>query len=247
MSCSDLPDWYLRHRIAVVDLRSTSWRRAQAEVVPPGYAPDECMRRLVRAGRLRRVGRGFYVVIDPVRETPAIAIASGLFADTRHYVTTDAALAFHDLIDQPIPTIRVVLPRIRRSIDIGPAVVRPVTVRPERLEVTDAYATTVDGFPIRVASREQAMVDALAEPGWMVNGDLLAEVLAAFTGAEVERTAAGALARSMAAGQRLGYLLEEAGRQPPSSLAELRPVRTVRLQPGRTERGPYSTRWRVYG
>ncbi len=247
MSCADLPDWYLRRRMAVVDLRSTAWRRARAEVVPPGYAPDECMRRLVRADRLRRVGRGLYVVVDPVRETPPIAIASGLFVDQPHYITTDAALAFHGLIDQPISTITVVLAHARRPIEIGPATVRPVTLGNTRLEAADAYGTTSDGFGVRLATREQAVVDALAEPRWMIYGDLLAEVIAAFTDDAVERAAAGALARSTAAGQRLGYLLEETGRQPPKRLADLRPIRAVRLRPGDKRRGPYSTRWRVYG
>jgi len=81
----------------------------------------------------------------------------------------------------------------------------------------------------------------------MIHGDLLAEVLAVFADDELERTAVGALARSTAAGQRLGYLLEEAGRQPPKLLAAMRPLRSVRLRPGDTRRGPYSTRWRVYG
>jgi predicted transcriptional regulator of viral defense system len=76
---------------------------------------------------------------------------------------------------------------------------------------------------------------------------LLAEILAVFADEELERTAAGALARSTAAGQRLGYLLEEAGRPPPKVLADLRPLRVVRLRPKETRRGPYSTRWRVYG
>jgi len=233
--------------MAVVDLRSASWRRARAEVVPPGYAPDECMRRLARAGRVRRVGRGLYVVVDPVRETPAIAIASALFAEVPCYVTTDAALAFHGLIDQPIRTITVVLSSTRREIDIGRAVVRPVTVSADRLRAADAYATTADGFAVRLASREQAVVDAVAEPAWMMHGDLLTEVLAVFADDELERTVVGALARSTAAGQRLGYLLDEAGRQAPKVLVELRPVRSVRLRPGDTRRGPYSTRWRVYG
>jgi len=205
------------------------------------------MRRLARAGRVRRVGRGLYVVVDPVRETPAIAIASALFAEVPYYVTTDAALAFHGLIDQPIRTITVVLSSTRRAIDIGRAVVRPVTVSADRLRAADAYATTADGFAVRLASREQAVVDAVAEPAWMMHGDLLAEVLAVFADDELERTAVGALARSTAAGQRLGYLLEEAGRQAPKVLVELRPVRSVRLRPGDTRRGPYSTRWRVYG
>lgn len=247
MSCSDVPDWYLRHRLAVVDLRSSTWRRARAELVPPGYSPNECMRRLVIAGRLRRFSRGLFVVVDPVRETPPIAIAGAIFAELPHYVTTDAALAFHGLIDQPISKITVVLSRPRRSINIGSALVRAVTLKPPQIEAADAYSTTTDGFPVRVASREQAVVDALVEPTWMVHADLLAEVLGAFSDDELARTASGALARSTAAAQRLGYLLEDAGREPPAPIATLQPVRAVRLRPDREARGPYSTRWRVYG
>ena len=247
MTCSELPDWYLQRRIAVVDLGSATWFKARAEVVPPGYAPDECLRRLAKAGRVRRIGRGLYVVIDPARETPAIAIASALFTDETHYVTTDAALAFHGAIDQPIRQIVVVLSRTRRSINIGPATVRPVKIRSDLLTTAQAYDTTTDSFKVRVATREQAVVDALAEPAWMVYGDLLAEVLASFSEEEIERTAAAASARSTAAAQRLGYLLEDAGRPATGSLASLRPVRAVRLRPGPKTKGPYSTRWRVYG
>lgn len=150
-------------------------------------------------------------------------------------------------MDQPITTITVVLTRTRRPIDIGHAVVRPVTLSPARLEAADAYATTADGFPIRVATREHAVFDALAEPAWMVNADLLPETLAVMTDEELRRTAAGAISRSTAAAQRFGYLLEDAGRLPPKRLAELRPVRAVRLRRADKRRGPYSTRWRVYG
>ena len=247
MACSELPVWYLSRRIAVVDLGSATWRKARAEVVPPGYAADECLRRLAKAGRVRRIGRGLYVLIDPVRETPPIAIASALFADEPHYVTTDAALAFHGVIDQPIRQIAVVLPHSRRAIDAGPALVRPVTMRADQFTTADAYDTTTEGFKIRVATRDQAVVDALTEPAWMVHGDLLAEVLATFTVDEIERTASAAKARSKAAAQRLGYLLEDAGRPVADSLASLRPVRAVWLRPGHRTGGPYSTRWRVYG
>ena len=247
MSCSDLPNWYLQRHIAVVDLRSAAWRKARAEVVPPGYAPDECLRRLAKAGRVRRIGRGLYVVVDPVRETAAIAIASALFADEPHYVTTDAALAFHGAIDQPVRRITVVLAGRRRPLDIGPSVVRPVMVRADRLATADAFDTSTDGFKVRVATREQSVVDALVEPTWIVYGDLLPEVLATFTETEIERTAAAALARSTAAAQRLGYLLEDAGRSVPASLGGLRPLRAVRLRPKHNTKGPYSTRWRVYG
>lgn len=248
MSCSDLAGWYLRHRVAVLDLGSASFRRAWSETVPAGYRPGICLSRLVAAGRVRRIGRGLYVVIDPVRETPAIAIASGAFREVPHYVTTDAALAHHGLIDQPIGEIAVVLSRVRRQVRIDQmTVIRPVTLDRHRVLAADAYETTAEGFAIRVATREQAVADALAEPRWMLHGDLLAEVLTGFTDEEVTRTATRVLGRTTAAAQRLGYLLEEAGRPLPAALAKLRPVRAVHLRPQKQTRGPYSTRWRVYG
>jgi predicted transcriptional regulator of viral defense system len=248
MSCTDLADWYLRHRIAVVDLGSASFRRAWSEAVPAGYRPGICLSRLVAAGRVRRISRGLYVVTDPVREIPAIAIASGAFREVPHYVTTDAALAHHGLIDQPIREISVVLPRVRRPIQIDQmTVIRPVTLDKRRVHAAVAYETTVEGFAIRIATREQAVADALAEPRWMLHGDLLPEVLAGFTDEEVVRTTKVVLGRTIAAAQRLGYLLEDAGRPLPSALAGLRPVRAVHLRPQKRARGPYSTRWRVYG
>lgn len=248
MSCTDLPDWYLRNRIAVVDVRSATFQRARDQVMPTGYDPNVCLRRLLKAGRIRRIRAGLYVVRDPARETPPIAVVSGVFAEVPHYVTTDAALAYHGLIDQPVTTITVVLSRVRRSFAIDPTTtLRPVTLGADRLRKADAYQTTVDGLSIRIASREQAVVDALAEPRWMTYGDLLPEILAAFSDDEIERTATGTLARTTAAAQRLGYLLEEAQRPLPSALASLRPVRAVRLRPQIRAHGPYSTRWRVYG
>jgi len=228
MSCTDIADWLLRRRIAVLDVRSQAWTTVRAELLPPGYTTATCLHRLAAAGRRR------------------IPIASGIFAEIDHYVTTDAALTVHGLIDQPVPTITVVLPTVRRPIQLGRSVVRPVSLAAARFAKVDAYPTTVDGFAVRLASREQAVVDAVAEPGWMIHGTLLPEVLAAFSDDELATAAEGALDRSTAAAQRLGYLLDEAGREPPLALAALRPTFAVDLRPGHP-RGPYSTRWRVYG
>ena len=247
MSCADIPDWYLRHRLAILDLRSAAWERARPGLLLPGYEPHVCMRRLAAVGRLRRLRKGAYLVVDPVRETPLIAVASGLFAETPHYVTTDAALVFHSLVDQPVATITVVLGKRGRPVSIGDVTVHPVALAHRWLQDADAYATTIEGFSIRVASREQAVVDALAEPGWITHGSLLPEVLAVFSDAEIARTAERAQARSTAAAQRLGYLVEETGRDLPPALVSLRPIRAVRLRPGRRSSAPYSTRWRVYG
>lgn len=248
MSCADLPAWYLRNRVAVLDVQSATFERARDQVMPTGYNATVCLRRLVEAGRIRRIRGGLYVVLDPARATPAIAVASGAFAEVPHYVTTDAALAYHGLLDQPITTITVVLSRVRRSFAIDPTTtLRPVSLDEDRIREADAYQTTVDGLSIRIASREQAVVDGLAEPRWMEYGDLLPEVLTAFSDDEIERTAGRTIARTTAAAQRLGFLLEEAQRPLPSFLASLRPVRAVRLRPQNHSRGPYSTRWRVYG
>ncbi|MBI5942241.1 MAG: hypothetical protein HY859_17675 [Caulobacterales bacterium] len=232
----------------MIDLASSTWRRAAAAVVPRGYPPSVCLSRLASKGRVRRLQRGLYVPIDPVRETPVIAIASGIFADVPHYVTTDAALVHHGLLDQPVPLITVVMCLVRRPILIDATTrVRPVTLQQVRVTQADAFETSVEGFSIRVAGREQAVVDGLAEPRWMIHGDLLPEVLAAVPDEEVERWATIVLRRTTAAAQRLGYLLEDAGRRLPEALAALHPVRAVRLRPQRRARGPYSTRWRVHG
>jgi hypothetical protein len=80
----------------------------------------------------------------------------------------------------------------------------------------------------------------------MIHGTLLPEILAVFDDDELAKTAERALDRSTAAAQRLGYFLDEAGRESPPALAALRPTFAVNLRPGH-RRGPYSTRWRVYG
>lgn len=247
MHCSEIPDWFLRRRLPVLDLGSRTWQGARQELLPPGYAPSICLGRLASTGRVRRLARGLYVVVDPARETPPIAIASAIFAETEHYLTTDAALVVAGSIDQPLPAITVVLPSVRRSrLDLGHSVVQPVSLEAAKFAKSDAYETTIQGFKVRVATRAQAVVDALAQPQWMTHGSLLREVIAPFSEVELEEVAAGALARSNAAAQRLGYLIEEAGCSMPLSLATMKPKSAVELRPGRRS-GVFSTRWLVYG
>lgn len=246
MGCTDITTWYLARRIPIIDLASKAWKQAREELLPRGYEPSVCLRRLKDARRVRRLTRGVYQVIDPARETPTIAIADALFADVEHYVTTDAALAFHRAIDQPITEIVVVAAGARRPIWAGESRVRRVALKPSVFLTADAYVTSVDGFRITVAAREQAIVDALAEPSWMTHFTLLPEVLAVLDDDEVRRVANGTLRRSTAAGQRLGFLLHETQRKVPGELDRLRPRSTVRLDP-RHKSNSFSTRWRVYG
>ena len=184
-------------------------------------------------------------MVDPVREPPTIAVASALFGETDHYVTTDAALNMHGLIDQPLVTITVALAAVRRRpLKVDGATVRPVWLGRDTFARSDRYATTLDGFKVLVASREQAVVDALAEPKWMTHSTLLPEVLAQLGEDEMEAVARAAMRRSTAAAQRLGYLLQELRLPIPTNLNALKPQSVVELRPGR--RGDeFSTRWRV--
>jgi predicted transcriptional regulator of viral defense system len=180
-----------------------------------------------------------------VREPPTIAVASALFGATDHYVTTDAALSMHGLIDQPLVTITIVLAAVRRRpVDLKSARVRPVWLSRDTFARSDSYATTLDGFEVRIAGREQAVVDALAEPKWMIHATLLPEVLSQLSGDEVAGVARRAIERSSAAAQRLGYLLQESRLPVPDDLNALRPRSVVELRPGRRG-GAFSTRWRV--
>ena len=247
MACADIPNWYLQRRLPVIDLSSKTWETIRAQLLPAGYAPPVCLRRLSAAGRVRRLQKGMYVVVDPVREAPPVAVADGIFAEVDHYVTTDAALMVQRLIDQPVPVITVVLTTPgRRSIHLPGATVRPATLATQTFSASESFETTTDGFRVRLATREQAVVDALAEPRWMTHSSLLPEILRTFDEQEVSRTAERAIQRSNAAAQRLGYLLEDAGREIPAPLTALKFRSAVDLVP-RHRHGLFSTRWRVYG
>jgi predicted transcriptional regulator of viral defense system len=248
MSCKEIPNWFLRRRLAVIDVASKEWANAQADVLAQsrGSTAAVCLHRLAKRGAIRRLRRGLYLVVDPIRETSPIAVASAAFASDLHYVTTDAALSVEGLIDQPVPTITIVLSDKRKQLVLGETIIRPVTLPPAVLADAEWRKTTIDGFEIRVASRVQAVVDALAEPRWMTHASLTPEVLAAFTDAEIAAAARRALRRSHAAAQRLGYLLEDADRQTPELLTAFVPRNAVDLRPGHRG-GFFSTRWRVYG
>lgn len=248
MSCTEIPDWFLRRRLAVIDVASNAWAEARAEALPQSRESTTavCLHRLAKRGAIRRLRRGLYVVVDPIRETSPIAIASAAFASELHYITTDAALSVEGLIDQPIPTITVVLSDKRKQLDLGGTIVHPVILPPNVFADAEWHKTTIDGFAVRVASRVQAIVDALAEPHWMTHATLIPEVLGAFTDDEIAATAERAMRRSHAAAQRLGYLLEDARRPAPNVLAAFVPKNVVDLRPGHRS-GLFSTRWRVYG
>lgn len=245
MGCADIPDWYLSRQIPVVDLRSATWAEASGELLPAGYEPTTCLRRLATAYKVRFITRGLWQVVDPSREPPMIALADAIFRETQHYITTDAALQAEGLVDQPVPLITVVTRKRRRPLEIGHTTVRAVSTSAATFEAAESIRTSRDGYKVTLATPAQAVADAVAEPHWMLHSSLLPEVLAQLRERDVETAADLALTRSKAAAARLGYLLDEARVAVPADLRDFEPQARTELVPGR--RGPYSTRWRVYG
>ena len=250
-TASDLHRWLLGNHVAVVNLHSRDWTLAQEAVgLRRGVTQEKCLARMVETGLLRHVRRGMYVVVDPAREAPPAAVASGAFAHMDHYVTTDAALAVHRLLDQPVLMITVIVPRTRpASFRFGATLVRASEMPRGRFDAADHYAMTLEGFSVRLASRVLAVADALEDPRRMTHLSLLPEILPALDADEVEllaAAAAAALARSRAAAQRLGYLLDDAGVSIPAALTTLVPTSVADLRPGHRS-GAFSTRWRVHG
>ena len=192
-------------------MSTEAWREAREAVgLAPGITQAKCLSRMVDSGLLRRVRRGLYVVVDPAREAPVAAIASGAYAHIEHYVTTDAALAIHGLIDQPIPTMTVMVFRPAPTLfRVGKTLVRCSRMSEEQFRRADHYRTTLDGFRVDVASHRHVL-DAFDDPRRMTHSSLLSEVLRSLDADEIERLARAALQTSQAAAQRLGYLLEDA-------------------------------------
>lgn len=246
MACSDIADWFLTNRVPVINLRSRRWRDVSETMLRAGYRSSVCLSRLEQSGAVQRIQNGLYLVPDKVRATPPIAIASAIYADEPHYVTTDAALAFHRSIDQPIPVITVVCEKRHRAVNVVGVTINPVGMTVGRVRGADAYKTRVDGFAVQVATREQAIIDALDHPAWMTHFSLLPEILRGLDRRSLTTVASGAMARSTAAAQRLGYLIEEAGVDLPRKLVSLKPGTThIELRPG-NRTGIYSTRWGIY-
>jgi predicted transcriptional regulator of viral defense system len=172
-------------------------------------------------------------------------VADAIFRDAVHYITTDAALEAEGLIDQPVPVITVVVRKKTKPVKVGRATVRAVWMAESRLAEAGFNTTSREGYEVSLATPAQALVDGLAQPEWMTHRTLLPEVLVQLPPRDVETAADAALLRSKAAAARLGYLIEEARLPVPRALETFAPVSRTELTPGR--RGPYSTRWRVYG
>lgn len=211
------------------------------------------LRRLVRDGRIARVGRGIYTILElpnapTLVDDDELRLATAALDDTPHYVSWRAALSRHGLTEQDPKVIPVAL-RVRRTArHLGELTVRPVYQSPDRFYGFHTVQVA-SGARIRLASPEKAIIDSLDRPDL---GGGLPEVVKALS--RRSRYDAEGLVRlahrypSQATVARLGYLMSALGIGDPSPLrSRVRrkgPPVTLDLLEG-TDDASLNATWRV--
>jgi predicted transcriptional regulator of viral defense system len=207
----------------------------------------DALRQLGRGGRLRRVRRGVYVLVEPTG-TIDVGIFQLVDATTpRPYlITAGRALAEFGLTDQHFFRVVVLTPRELRGWAWQGDDVRYVRLPEER--IWGLY--TPNGPQIAVPQR--AILDCLAHPGWGVTIPQIAQAvdLGIRNGrATPERLVEAATSYgNNAAAQRLGYLVETLhGADAAEALLLLRGSThaSILLSPSGPNRGPIDAKWRV--
>lgn len=205
---------------------------------------------LERAGRLRRVRRGAYVLVGQ-DGTIRVGLLDLIAAITpRPYlITTGRALEFHDLTDQHFREVIVMTATHLRAWAWRGEKVRYVRVRADLVKTT---ATRTRTTRARIALPERAILDGLGHRQW---GVTLPQIVHAMDLAIqrdhdfADRLAAQAAALDNAAlSRRAGFLVSrlagpEAAR--PFRLLIGRSKAITLLRPGGAVTGPVDNSWRV--
>lgn len=242
--------WYRNNRILVADLASETWVKFRNYQGLTDVAASEHIERAAAAGRATRLARGIYLLEEEARPADPLVIASQLYDDIDHYVTSDGALAFHGELDQPLMTIRTVVPttyrRKRSPIRIHGVQIKAVRRNAEGFRSAN-WSATMDslGHRLTVASVEQAISDALVHPRWSDYFSLMPEILERRNERSLKEIALDTLARSKAASQRLGFLLQRLGRQIPAGVRRNPQSKGTQLDPSRPGK-LYSPEWAVF-
>jgi predicted transcriptional regulator of viral defense system len=185
--------------------------RAVEELTGSRVRSHKVIQQLEDAGRLRPVRRGVYVVasVTGVIDVDLLALVD-VVTPRPYLVTAGRALAHHGLSDQQFRTTVVLSPR-RMS---------PWTWRGERARYAQVPIHRLwggsdvklrGGGRVRIASRQRAILDSLAHPGWGVSLSQVTEALDVATRADVafagELAAQAARYGNASVSRRIGFLL----------------------------------------
>ena len=212
--------------------------------------------RLAGAGRVVSPRRGFYVIVPPEYRVAGSLPAAWFIRDLMEYLARPyyvgllTAASLHGAAHQAPQEFQVVTDRPLGVIEIGRVRIR--FVKKARLSRTATIAVKTPTGEMRVSSPEATALDLVRYPehcGGLSNvATILQELAERLDGGELVRIAE--VDSEVAYAQRLGYLLDRAGRQEIArALAEwvdARAPRVTPLSPGApitgTER---DSRWRV--
>jgi predicted transcriptional regulator of viral defense system len=204
--------------------------------------------RLESDGRLQRVRRGAYVLVDSsgvVRVNLLDLIAA--LTPNPYLVTAGRALQFHELSDQHYRRVHVLAPSQQRTWSW-----RGDEVRYAQTEKSLRKATRTRSTRARIALPERAIVDSITHPGWGVTLAQVVEAVDLMLGRDArfpDLLAAEVVGRdSHAAARRLGFLVarlagEESARVFLPLLGESKAATPLLAGTGAV--GPIDSVWRI--
>jgi len=214
------------------------------------------LHRLVKQRRLAHPRRGIYVVVPPEYRAvgappPTWYIDPTMRALERpYYVGLLSAAALHGAGHQQPQELQVVTDRPLRPVTVGMSRIRWLTKRDAA--ATPARDVNTPTGTMRVSTPEATALDLvryLRRVGGLSHiATVLAELADAIDAGQLATTAGAAA--DLATAQRLGYLLEAAGRRdvtaPLAAWVASQPSWPVALDPGKPDRGaPRAQPWNV--
>ncbi len=199
--------------------------------LPDRKAAYAVVRRLARAGLIRRIKRGAYAIAPPADwgggEATSInwyVAAANAVANEPYYLGFYTAMELHQMLQHPLRTVFVAVTTHHRELAFGPARIRFVKLTPGKLFGQEDRR--LDGHVVEVATLERTLLDCVDRP------DLCGGIEEVFRG-YVRRCAdldPDRLLRFVARldkpllTKRLGFMLEAAGYGNPEVLWELERV-----------------------
>jgi predicted transcriptional regulator of viral defense system len=198
-----------------------AWLMANGPLLENPPLPMIMLRGLVADRRVLRLRRGLYLAPTPSGRLPSLPRAINL-ADPTGYISGHGALMLHNLNDQDIARWYSVSAHRQGDFQYGESLVHFV-LSPSRTKVG---LTTVEvrGESVRLATIARALIDELDLMPFGLNLPETTRILrlAVLSGRATEQSLINELRKtpSVAAGRRLGFLLELiTGHQNPSLLA----------------------------
>jgi len=222
---------------------------ARRELERAGLGDRALLERLVRAGYVRRASRGLYEIVEEprVRIAHEFVLALGAVpASEEAYISWRSALAHWGLTEQMPRVVYVAVQHPRLQARLGGARVQFVVQAPARRY--DLREAVVSGSPVRIASAEKAVLDALDRPDLSGGLDEVVRALASRSSLDYGHLVGLGLRHPSAAlARRLGYLMTVLGLSDPGALlARVRPGdNPLRLDLDGPATDAYDRAWRV--